>query len=317
MDDIESLQAENNAISEMGCVCCKERENQQQYENQSGACTSTCGSTRIVPNKKIKITGCTFMETGYLVTVDFNNRKIKLYDINLKCCSLVEVDHKPYDISAYENNLYVTFPKKKLIQKLTVTCKMPCIRRKLIKRAMFPTEGECRGIETLNKDLIISLKFPTHANMRLTDSTWQVQIISTEGTVLRRFMHNSEGSALFHDAKYIALTPSKHELVVSEAEDNRIKCLNIKTGELTFNHHMEDPKGVVCDKSGNIYVLGKQGVIRWILADREYSKVLLKGTKGMNYSECIAYFKKINTLAVPRNENRIELYKIKNSIHDG
>jgi hypothetical protein len=153
--------------------------------------------------------------------------------------------------------------------------------------------------------------------MRLTDSTWQIQIITSEGEVKRRFMHDSEGSALFQDARYIALTPSKRELVISEAEDNRIKCLDMRTGELTFNHQMEDPKGVACDKSGNIYVLGRQGVIRWILADREYSKVLLKGTKGMNYSECITYFKKLSTLAVPRNENRIEMYKIKNSIHDG
>ena len=302
----------------MGCLCGKEsREQQQQNASQRGICISTCGSTRVIPDKKVRITGCTFMDTGYLVTVDFNNKRIKLYDTDLKCCSFVQSEYRPYDVCAIKDYLYVTYPKRKLIQKFRVTCKMGCIRRKLLNKHTFPTEGECRGIVSYTNDLIISLKFPTHANMRLTDSTWQIQIISIEGEVKRRFMHDSEGSALFQDARYIALTPSKREIVVSEAEDNRIKCLDMRTGELTFNHQMEDPKGVVCDKSGNIYVLGRQGVIRWILADREYSKILLKGTKGMNYSECITYFKKINTLAVPRNENRIEMYKIKNSIHDG
>lgn len=306
---------------EMGCVFSGESTNQEPNESErnanSAACMSACATRRIVPDKKIKITGCTFMDNGFLVTVDINNRRIKLYDPHLKCCSFVHVEHRPFDICAIDNHLYVTFPKKKLIQKLTVTWQIVCIKRKLLKRLMFPTEGESRGIVAYNKDLIVSAKFLTHADTEITESTWQIQIISTDGRVKRRIAHRSEGSALFNDAKYIALTPSKHELVVSEAEDNRIKCLDIKTGELTFNHDMDDPRGVTCDKHGNIYVLGKQGVIRWILADREYSKVLIKGTSGLHYSECITYFKKTNTLAVPRNENKIELYKIKNSIRDG
>lgn len=257
------------------------------------------------------------MDNDYLVTVDFNNRRIKLYDPDLKCCSFLDLDFRPYNVCAYQSHIYVTFPKKKLIQRFNVTCKTICVKPKLVQRNMFPTEGECRGIVTYNTDLIVSMKHRTHANTEITDSTWQIQILGTDGTVKRRITHDAEGTALLHDAKYITLTPNKRELVISEAEDNRIKCLDIEKGELTFNHDMEDPKGVACDKNGNIYVLGKQGVIRWILADREYSKVLLNGTRGINYSECISYIRHKNTLVVPRNENKIELYKLKNSIHHG
>ncbi|KAL4235525.1 hypothetical protein ACF0H5_003922 [Mactra antiquata] len=302
----------------MGCILAASSSNQRQTERErSSQCMATCGTTRVVPDKKIKITGCTFMENGHLVTVDFNNRRIKLYDQDLKCRSFINLIQRPFDVCAVQSNLYITFPKRKYVQRFKVTCQMMCLKRKLMQRNIFPTEGECRGIVSYDKDLIISVKFTNHASTDITDSQWQVQIISVTGSVKRRIMHSSQGLALFHDARYIALTPGQYELVIAEGEDNRVKCLDIKTGELTFNHHMEDPKGVTCDKSGNIYVLGKHGAIRWILADREYIKVLLKGTSGVNFSDAITYLKRINTLAVPRNENRIELYKIKNSIHDG
>lgn len=302
----------------MGCILAGESSDQTQNERQeSSQCMSACGASRIVPDKKIKITGCTFMDNGHLVTIDFNNKRIKLYDQDLKCRSIITLCQRPFDVCAVQSNIYVTLPRKKIIQKFRVTCQIMCFKRKLLQGKSFQTEGECRGIVSYEDDLIVSMKFTTHANTEITDSQWQVQIITINGTVKRRIMHSSQGLALFHDARYIALTPSQHELIISEGEDNRVKCLDIKKGELTFNHHMEDPKGVTSDKSGNIYVLGKQGVIRWILPDREYIKVLLKGTSGVNFSDAITYLKKINTIAVPRNENKIEMYKIKNSIHAG
>lgn len=271
----------------------------------------------VEPERRCRVTGCTFLQNGHLAIVDHNNKRIKLYTPALKCCSFLTLENRPFDICAEGNSLYVTLPKKKLIQKLSVTIPIPLVTRKLMEKSTFPTEAECRAIVACNNDLIVSLKFSTHASTEITDSAWQIHMMSTTGIVKRRFTHDSTGLALLQDAKYICLTPNKKEIVISEAEDNRIKCLSIESGELTFNHHMEDPKGVVCDQYGNIYVLGKHGAIRWILYDRSVVKSLLQGTAGVSYSDAITYCEQSKALVVPRNENKIEFYKLKKSIYDG
>lgn len=303
----------------MGCTqSCLSPSNQTPNEGQR--CCRTlrcCGSMPIQPEKRCKITGCTFLDNGYLVIVDSNNKRVKLYSPQLKCCSFITLDYRPYDLCADGNSLYVTMPRKRLVKKMTVTMPLLFVKRKLTQGASFPTEGECKAISSCRGDLILCLKFSTHANTEITDSAWQIQIVSTKGVVKRRITHDAEGIALIQDVKYMCLTPNKKEIVITEAEDNRVKCLDLERGELTFNHHMEDPKGVICDNMGNIYVLGKHGAIRWILYDRSIVKALLQGTSGVNYSETIAYCKLTNTLAVPRNKNKVDLYTLKKSIHDG
>ena len=284
--------------------------------NKNSACIPVCGTIRIAPEKRCKITGCVYLTNKFFVLVDYNNKRVKLFDDDLKCKSFVELNESPFDVCEVGSDIYVTVPKAKLVQKLNITFPMCCVNRKLIKRSTFPTEGECQGIVDYKTDLIVSMKFSTHTDVEIADSSWQIHIMSTSGAVKRKLTHDSDGQALFYDAKYITLTPNKEELVISEGEDNRVKCLNVESGELTYNHHMEDPKGLVCDKHSNIYILGKHGSIRWILADREYVKVLLKGTKSINYSEAIAYNVDKHILAVPRNENKVELYKIRDSILD-
>ena len=302
----------------MGCIqSCFSSANQATPTGQrSCRALRCCGSMPIEPERRYRVTGCTYLHNGYLVIVDHNNKRIKLYTPELKCCSFIVLEYRPFGICADGNSIYVTMPKKKMIQRLKVTIPMPFVSRKLLEGSFFPTEAECRGIASYNGDLIVSLKYSTHANTEITDTAWQIQIVSTKGTVKRRIIHDQSGLALVQDARFICLTADKKELVISEGEDNRVKCLNIETGELTFNQHLEDPKGVVCDDEGNIYVLGKHGAIRWILYDRSVVKSLLQGTPSVNFSDALAYWKNSNALAVPRNENKIDFYRLQKSMFD-
>lgn len=301
----------------MGCIqSCFKSNNRVPAGQRCCRPLKCCATMPIQPERKCKVTGCTYMDNGHLVIVDFNNKRVKLYTLELKCCSFLALEFRPLDVCAVGNSVYITMPKHKLVQKINVTIPMLFVKRKLIPRSTFPTEAECKAIAAYKGDLIISVNFKTHADTRITDSSWQVHIVSTSGVVKRRIAHNSEGLLLFQDARFICLTPDHKELVIAEAEDNRVKCLNIERGELTFNQHMEDPKGVICDKEGNIYVLGKNGAIRWILFDRSVVKSLLHGTPNVKYSDCITYSETANTLAVPRNENKVDLFRLKKSILD-
>ncbi|XP_052776090.1 uncharacterized protein LOC128213980 [Mya arenaria] len=303
----------------MGCYqsCCCPGDPAALPEGQKLCRTLFCSSKLPIMNqRRSKVSGCSYMDNGFLVIVDANNHRVKLYDQDLKCCSFVDLEFRPYDVCSIGSQLFVTLPKHRSVQKLSVTFPFVFVKRKLRKKSTFKTEAECRGIVGYQNDLIASVRYSTLTNSETTESSWQIHILSTNGTVKRRFANNAEGSPLIHDARYICLTHDNKEIIISEAEDNGVKCLNIETGEITFNQHMEDPKGITCDKNSNIYVLGKQGSIRWILADRQCVKILLNGTKHVKYSNALTYFQGTHTLALPRNENKIDLYRVKNSIHD-
>ena len=308
----------------MGCCgcCSKTSDDEEEDATSNPGRRSTCRpllcccGNPVVPERRIKVTGCTYMDNGYLVIVDANNHRVKLFDPDLRCCSFVNLQYRPYCVGALGNELYVTLPQESAVQKLSVTYPFIFVKRKLRRKSYFKTESECLGIVSYKKDLIVSIRFSTQTATEVTEHAWQIQIMSTKGKIKRRFFNNADGSPLFHEAKYINITPDYKEIVFSETEDNRVKCLNIKSGQITFDYAMEDPRGVTCDKNNNIYVLGKHGSIRWILADRKYVKVLLDGIKKIRFSNTLTYNKQTHSLAVPRNENKIDLYKVKNSIHD-
>ena len=279
----------------------------------------TCG--RYVPclpekanEKKSKVTGCVYLSNGYLVLVDNRNKRVKLFDPDLKCVSFIDLEHRPFEVCECNGALYITIPKEKEIQVATITFPFLCVARKLILRSVIKTEGECYGITRHKNDLIVGLKFPP-LTTEISDFSWQVHIMTTKGAVKQRIMTDSKGRTLFTDAYFLTMAVGKRELVVSEATCDRVKGYNMKHNKKTFNHKIEDPKGLVVDKHNNIYVLGKNASIHWIEGDRKKVHVLLQGSQGrISSGETITFNTKSNKLLVPRNENKVDIYKLKGKV---
>ena len=273
-----------------------------------------CGPWTGYPDKKSKITGCVYLPSGYLVLIDHRNRRVKLFDSELKCRSFVDLEHRPFGVCVCNGRLYVTIPKEKEIQKISVSFPFICIARKLILRSTIKTEGECYGITHYRNDLIVGLKFPPLVT-DISDFSWQIHIMSTDGVVKQKIISDLRGKTLFTDAYFIAMASTKKELIVSEATDDRVKGYNLKQKKKTFNHKVEEPKGLTVDKNNNVFVLGKYASIHWIEADRRHVHVLLQGVPSkISYGENITYNTKTNKLLVPRNENKVDIYKLKGKV---
>ena len=279
----------------------------------------TCG--RYVPclpekakEKKSKVTGCVYLSNGYLVLVDNRNKRVKLFDPDLKCVSFIDLQHRPFEVCECNGALYITIPKEKEIQVASITFPFLCVARKLILRSVIQTEGECYGITSHKNDLIVGLKFPPLPT-EISDFSWQVHVMTTKGAVKQKIMTDSKGRTLFTDAYFLTMAVGKRELIVSEATCDRVKGYNMKHNKKTFNHKIEDPKGLVVDKHNNIYVLGKDASIHWIEGDRKKIHVLLQGSPGMVSSgETITCNSKSNKLLVPRNENKVDIYNLKGKV---
>lgn len=279
----------------------------------------TCG--RYVPclpkdskDKKSKVTGCVYLSNGHLVLVDNRNKRVKLFDPDLKCNSFINLEHRPFEVCECKGTLYVTIPKEKEIQVISVSYPFLCIARKLILRSVIKTEGECYGITRHRNDLIVSMKFPPMPT-DISDFSWQIQVLTTKGFVKQRITVDSKGRTLFTDAYFITMAVGKRELIVSEATCDRVKGYNMKNNKKTFNHKIEEPKGLVVDRNNNIYILGKHGSIHWIEPDRKHSHVLLEGTRGRKSSgENITYNTKTNKILVPKNENKVDIYNLRGKV---
>ena len=279
----------------------------------------TCG--RYVPclpkeatEKKSKITGCVFLSNGFLVLVDNRNKRVKLFDPDLKCVSFIDLEHRPFEVCECNGALYVTIPKEKEIQVVTISFPFLCVARKLILRSVIKTEGECYGITRHRNDLVVGMKFPPLPT-EIYDFSWQIHVMTTKGAIKQKIMTDSKGRTLFTDAYFITMATGKRELIVSEATCDRVKGYNMKHNKKTFNHKIEEPKGLVADKQNNIYVLGKHASIHWIEGDRKQVHVLLQGSHGrISSGENITCNTKSNKLLVPRNENKVDIYKLRGKV---
>lgn len=266
------------------------------------------------PDKISKITGCVYLSSGFLVLIDNRNKRIKLFDANLKCISFINLEHRPFEVCECNGQLYVTIPKEKEIQVITVSIPFLCVARKLILRTTLKTEGECYGITNYKNDLIVGVKFPPLPT-DIADFSWQIHVMNTKGTVKQKIATDSRGRTLFSDAYFISMSHSKKELIVSEATEDRVKGYNMKKKKKIFNHKIEEPKGLAVDRNNNIYVLGKHASIHWIEPDRKHVHVLLQGMPGQPSSgENMTYNSKTNKLLVPRNENKVDIYRLKGKV---
>ena len=273
-----------------------------------------CGPWKGYPDKKSKITDCVYLSSGYLVLIDNRNKRVKLFDSDLKCRSFVDLEHRPFGVCQCNGSLYVSIPKQKEIQKISVSFPFFCIARKLILRSTFKTEGECYGITHYKNDLIVGLKFPPLVT-DISDFSWQIQIMSSTGVVKQKIVNDSRGRTLFTDAYFLTMAANKRELVVSQATDDRVKGYNIKHKKKTFNHKVEEPKGLTVDKNNNIYILGKDAAIHWIETDRKHVHMLLQGVQSkISFGEGLAYNTRSNKILVPRNENKVDIYKLRGKV---
>ena len=265
---------------------------------------------RYVPEAAAVISGCAFTPGGYLAVTDFLNEEIKLFDTDYNCTSFLKLEGKPIDICCHDSYLYVALANRNKIIKVQVTYPVLCIGRKLFKKGELITDGNCDSIAIYRHSkrsygLVLGITIPSAYHTK----KHQVHILDMNGTVIQTLFYDNDGKKLFRGPVFVSGSRQVGEVIVSDTENNTIQGFNMRTGDVTFEHHIEKPLGVTTDKRYNIYLI-TNSCFYWIPPNRHMIVPFLKRGHRSRATNC-CYDNKSEKLAVTSsNSETVQIYKI-------
>ena len=250
------------------------------------------------------ISGCEFLQDGGIILCDRSNDKIKLLDNSFTLKDNLNLQDKPWDVSAISVNsssCIITLPDVKQLQYIEMIPRLKTGR-------VMQLDMKCWGIQVVGEEIYITV----HKN--ISAKTGEVRVLDLDGNLLRRTGLNQDGSCMFILPYYLRVSPSSKNIYVSDlSTPSKITCLKSDCSVVYqySDQDLKSSKGIYVDAEDNILVCGEgwRNVQIITTSGRKHSTVLtakdrLKGP----YS--IAYREKDDTLIVGCwNQNNLFIYK--------
>ena len=247
------------------------------------------------------ITGCTVMPNGHVVLCDYNNDQVKLLNDPWTITGQLELQD-PFDVSVIDsNNVLVSSPDKKQLQKVKVFPKMKTGRT-------IKLDNKCWGVAVSGKEIYTTC----HNEL----GRGEVKVLDMKGNIKRRLEIKPDGSYLFSSPTYITVSASGEKIFVSDGDKDtdNITCLT-PSGTVIYEYKDNDmswPIGLICDSGDNVLVCGKSSHnVHTISPDDNKYRTLLTSKDGLNTPYSIAYKENEDTLIIGSwNYSKLLLFKL-------
>lgn len=246
-----------------------------------------------IPQSERNIHGCISVD-NFIVTI--RKKNLTLYDEDFDCIG--DINYKvlyPSSICSRGYDIVVSFKritKKELgnvkkwpkffdVQTYKLVPPGCATIAKLTKSDAFNTEGECFSTAVCplyDKNLTIAAGMRLDTHPERDDINFQVQIIKSNGKVLKTLNLNQMGEPCFTTEFFLCATMKFEEIVVSEAKLRRVRGVNMKTGKTLFEFEGGSPQGLAYDKEDNIYVYN-DSAFYWIAPLRQKIHYMQQGYK--------------------------------------
>lgn len=200
------------------------------------------------------ITGCAFISASRLILADYNNKKLKILDIDRQ--SVVEektLGTEPFDIAILpQNQVAVSLPFKEKIQILSNTSK-------LTKFRSIPVKRNCCGMVYHQDLLYVVCRQPN--SLLVLDMQIGVQRDVTLQAAMNVTFQNPLHIAGSHDGQHLYISDWKSNFVASITLQGKV------TG-VYKNDEMKYPRGLLVMPGGSLLVCcGSSGTIHHVSSD--------------------------------------------------
>lgn len=213
------------------------------------------------------ITGMSFMSSRELLVADGNNLSVKIIRVHdSEIVSKIVLTSEPFDVavvSKYEAG--VTLPEQQRIQFLGTL-------NGLSKTRHMNVDGHCFGIAHQNGLTAIAFLCPE-----------KVEILTSEGKILKRIITDLNGKEIFSAPYYIAFCHTGKYMYVSDhRKDSVIKIST--TGHVIATYRAGDldrPEGLTVKEDGNVIVASRDSNCLHVISSTCTKLKVLSGEKSM------------------------------------
>ena len=263
-----------------------------------------------------RITGCCFLPDGRLVACDYDNRKIKVYDKNLKIKEgkrlgedLLKSErqsiYSPYDVAvADETRVVVSMP-------LATTLQFIVVKPNLKLDTSIDTRHKCHGIAVWYRNVYVCINDngEDEAKTKTRSPFYGIKIFSFEGNELSSIPHNGAGAP-----EFLCLNDTGTRIYYSGGYGRKaaITCINME-GIQIFRYSdkiLQSPKNIALDEDNNVIICDFSNV--YILNSSGSSrKYLLSENDSRCWLTCICYHNSSKTLLLAAKSIEGQISKLK------
>ena len=224
------------------------------------------------------ISGLTFLHPDTLLAVDCTNNTLKAVSTTTNSItSQLPLTSRPWDITLLQGDqAAVTLPREKKIQLISTKGPLSSVR-------FISVRGECRGICSLDSDLVVTYI-----------SAGQIEIMDIKGTIINTITTDNNGKSMFSDPHYITVVREKsgEMIYVSDWDTRSITKLSVK-GEVlsTYNHKNRSRiNGLTCVGEGQVLVCNfGEDTVDVVSDDGQDIVTLLDSTHGIERPQALCY----------------------------
>ena len=247
------------------------------------------------------ISGSGFLPNGNLVLTDFDNRRVKLFDENLKNLSHLDLKVYPQNLCtrAQDFEVYITFNDSFQNGILVVSIKGD---NSMSVTRTINMKGLVYGISSNNGGLAVMVNNP---------SGWQIHLITLTGSLKAKVIPESNGKSIFVRPDYLKVTKDS-KLLVSDRGNNSVYCFNAR-GKLLFqNSRLRQPMGIALDNadSGVHIFVASPGMIHQLSPSGDRIGALMSQDEIGFPPICLCYDEDDSLLVVAGQSNYMMAYRL-------
>ena len=247
------------------------------------------------------ISGSGFLPNGNLVLTDFDNRRLKLFDENLKNLSHLDLKVNPQNMSTRTQDfeVYITFNDSFQNGILVVSIKGD---NSMLVTSTINMKGLVYGISSNNGGLAVMVNNP---------SGWQIHLITLTGSLKAKVIPESDGKSIFVRPDYLKVT-KESKLLVSDRGNNSVYCFNARGKILFQNSRLRQPMGIALDNadSGIHIFVASPGMIHQLSTSGDRIGALMSQDEIGFPPICLCYDEDDSLLVVAGQSNYMMAYRL-------
>ena len=250
--------------------------------------------------KECSISGLAFLANGNLILADFNNRRLKLFDVNLKNLSYIDLKVFPQNLCTREKELevYVTFNDTSNFQHGIRVVTVGEDNTMTVLRTIKLTDP-CYGISSNNGGLAVVVNTPYG---------WQIHLITLKGQRRASVKPESDGKNLLVRPDYVAVS-NDLRILVSDRGNNSVFCFNTDSELIFQNSRLRQPMGMATDSLGCVFVACPGMVQQLDKAGEKIASLMSQDDIGFA-PICLCYDEDDALLVVAGQSNFMVAYKL-------
>ena len=239
------------------------------------------------------ITGCTFMVDGQLLLCDCNNNTIKLLNSTFDITGNLDLDSRPWDISAVDSTrAVVTFPNLKQLKFIDI---VPALKAD----KQIQLDKYCWGVDVARDKIYVTC----HDN----PGNAEIRVFDKNGTFIRKVPDDYNTLSSLRYPYYIAVSKTSSKIYLSDFSPYVVRCISVD-GSLVFNYQHDDlryPRTVLLNEEGNILVCGECSYNIHVVTSTGQQHSVLYTVQGRRNNNCVslAYRPTDRTLVIGLKDN--------------